>query len=188
MWICKYCKKQFDFTRTTEKGNHSKHCESNPNKFETYLKISKSSDKRFGCFQKFNVECFSCSKLFQVEEREKLFPSKEQYFCSRSCANSIGGKAKSKKYHGDETAHYTTVAWRYHQKKCLVCEESNVVAVHHLNENHDDNRPENLVPLCPTHHHYMHSKHKHLIEQKVLSYITEKWGALGESANPLQGI
>ena len=58
----------------------------------------------------------------------------------------------------------------------MVCGEKNVVAVHHVNENHDDNDPKNLVPLCPTHHIYMHSKHKYLIEDKVKNYIENKWG------------
>jgi len=32
-----------------------------------------------------------------------------------------------------------------------------IVAVHHINHNHSDNRPENLVPLCPNHHEMLHS-------------------------------
>jgi hypothetical protein len=69
---------------------------------------------------------------------------------------------------------YTDICWRYHQRECVVCGERLIVAVHHLNEIHDDNRPENLVPLCPTHHQYWHSRHKHLIEKVVLDYI-EEW-------------
>ena len=187
MWKCKHCSQEFNFSRTTEKGNHAKHCDKNPNRKSSYEKLSKSSDKRFGIFMNFSVLCQKCGNAHEVKEREKLFPSRTQYFCSRSCANSIGGKAKSDKYHYDEIASYTTVAWRHHERKCLVCEETNVVAVHHLNENHDDNRPENLVPLCPTHHQYMHSRHKHIIEDKVLQYI-KNWGMLRASVNPLQGI
>lgn len=100
-----------------------------------------------------------------------MHPIKERYFCSKSCANSTGGKAKAAKYHLYELAQYQTVCFRHHPKECVVCEEQNVVAVHHYNENHDDNRPENLVPLCPTHHIYMHSKHKYLIEDQVAEYV-----------------
>lgn len=176
MWKCRHCSNEFDFIRTTDKANHAKHCEQNLNRKNSYEKLSKSSNKRFGEFKIFVVKCESCCSEFEVKEREKLFPSKEKYFCSRTCANSVGGKAKSKKYHYDEVASYTTIAWRYHERKCLVCEEVNVVAVHHLNEIHSDNRPENLVPLCPTHHQYMHSKHKYLIEDKVSTYVKNKWG------------
>lgn len=180
MWKCRYCNQKFNYTRTTEKGNHTKHCMLNPNRKVFYENLHKAIDDSFidrlGKLTKFGVDCQSCGKTFEVEERQKLFPSKLQYFCSRNCANSVGGRAKAKKYHTDAVAHYTTVAWRHHERKCLICAEINVVAVHHLNENHNDNRPENLVPLCPTHHHYMHSKHKYLIEDIVLNYVKEKWG------------
>lgn len=58
-----------------------------------------------------------------------------------------------------------------HAKECVVCGENKIVAVHHYNNIHEDNRPENLVPLCPTHHAYMHSKYKKLIKQKVDEYV-----------------
>jgi len=176
MWKCKHCNIEFNFDRTSEKGNHSRHCSFNPNKKESYKKLSDSSNVRFGNFIDFAVNCDCCKKEFLVTEREKLFPSKSKYFCSRKCANSVGGKAKSKKYHFDEVATYVTVAWRYHDKKCVICNETNIVAVHHFNENHNDNNPKNLVPLCPTHHQYMHSKHKHLIENKIEDYVKNKWG------------
>lgn len=180
MWKCKHCNVEFNFTRTTEKANHSRHCKDNPKRLESYKKMKSSTNERFdrdlGVVKDFEVTCECCGIQFIVEEREKLFPSKQQYFCSRNCANSVGGRAKADKYHYDEVAHYTTVAWRHHERKCLVCGETNVVAVHHLNEDHNDNRPENLVPLCPTHHQYMHSKHKALIEEKVNEYVKDKWG------------
>ena len=36
----------------------------------------------------FKVTCFKCGKEFKVQEREKTFPKREKYFCSKSCANS----------------------------------------------------------------------------------------------------
>lgn len=180
MWKCKHCNQQFDYSRTTEKANHSRHCDLNPNKKASYAAIKKAlddrSDELLGEINVYQVECHECKKPFLVEEREKQHPVKDQYFCSRSCANSIGGRAKAEKHHTDDIAHYRTVAWRYHEKKCIVCNEENVVAVHHLNNNHDDNDPKNLVPLCPTHHQYVHSKFKYLVEDKIDRYIKDKWG------------
>jgi hypothetical protein len=175
MWKCKHCNKEFGFSTTSQKGNHSRHCASNPKKLESYEKIKEASD-RFHHKKLFDVKCFICERKFSVKEDSRKYPSKEKYFCSRSCANKIGGRAKAKKYHYDEVAHYSTVAWRYHERKCVCCDEKNVVEVHHLNENHDDNRPKNLVPLCPTHHRYVHSKHKSLIENKIAEYVKNKWG------------
>ena len=48
-----------------------------------------------------------------------------------------------------------------------------IVAVHHYNGNHDDDRIENLVPLCPTHHQYVHSKYKHLVQDTIDRYVEE---------------
>lgn len=180
MWTCKHCNHDFDFERTTDKANHSRHCDSNPKKHESYVAIKNALNARtiekHGKIKKYFVECQECGTSFQVKEREHQHPARDQYFCSRNCANAVGGRAKAEKHHNDDTAHYRTVAWRYHDKKCIVCDEENVVAVHHLNNNHYDNDPKNLVPLCPTHHQYVHSKFKHLVEDKIERYIKGKWG------------
>ena len=174
MWKCKHCDDSFSFETISEKANHSRWCNKNP-KRDSWNK-SRGVLNKFGQKKTYEVSCESCNKIFQVKEREKLHPQRTQYFCSRSCANSIGGKAKAAIHHADEEATYRTVAWRHHERKCLVCGEENVVAVHHLNEQHNDNRPENLVPLCPTHHQYMHSRHKEKIIDKVEAYIKNRWG------------
>ena len=66
---------------------------------------------------------------------------------------------------------YQSTCFFYHGKKCLICEESKIVAAHHVNGNHNDNRPENLVPLCPTHHQYVHSKHKNEVQPSIEKYL-----------------
>lgn len=178
MWKCKHCQNQFEYSSASEKANHSRWCLDNEKRLETQnLKRAqaRSLDHRLGVIQSFEVSCYVCSSTLIVKEREKQFPSKEKYFCSRSCANSCGGKAKSKKHHTDDSVKYTTVAWRYHKRKCCVCEETKIVAVHHLDENHSNNDPKNLVPLCPTHHQYMHSKYKFEIEEIVAAYVKDKW-------------
>lgn len=89
--------------------------------------------------------------------------------CSHSCSNK---QFRSGPNNGNwKENRYASTCFHYHKKKCVVCSETNIVAVHHMNENHNDNRPENLIPLCPTHHQYMHSRFKHLIENQVQEYI-----------------
>jgi len=92
--------------------------------------------------------------------------------CSRSCANKHFRSGENNGNWSGER--YQSVCFEYHEKKCVVCAEDKIVAVHHLNENHHDNRPENLIPLCPTHHMYMHSKYKYMVEHNVNDYI-DKW-------------
>lgn len=55
----------------------------------------------------------------------------------------------------------------------MVCDEDKIVAVHHLNEDHTDNRIENLIPMCPTHHQYMHSRYKSEIQHIVDEYVKQ---------------
>ena len=43
---------------------------------------------RYGEYKLFAVECNKCKTTFEVKEREKLFPQKDIYHCSRACANS----------------------------------------------------------------------------------------------------
>ena len=93
----------------------------------------------------------------------------EKTTCSKSCANTHFRKG----WQPDFISHYTTICWRYHEKRCVVCEEDKIVAVHHYDEDHENNDPANLIPLCPTHHQYMHSRFRVEIEQRVLDYILE---------------
>jgi len=60
-------------------------------------------------------------------------------------------------------------------EKCLEIEQylTNIVEAHHLDEDKTNNDPSNLIPLCPNHHQYWHSRYRHLVEDKVYSYIKE---------------
>ncbi len=84
---------------------------------------NKNTIKNKGEYKNFEVKCSTCSKLFLKLEREFLFPQKEKYYCTRSCANSriktdeikkrISLTLKTKnKIKKKETKIY----------KCLVCE------------------------------------------------------------------
>jgi hypothetical protein len=151
MWTCKHCKKSFDFSAVSERGNHTRWCNKNP-KRNNWNKFN-AGVKRFGKLIEFKVNCEECNKLFYVKEREKIFPKKDQYFCSRSCANSQGGKAKVEKCGliGDRS-----IAKKYYKFECAVCGENRVVDVHHIDENRDNNSPNNLIFLCPNHHALYH--------------------------------
>ena len=137
-------------------------------------------------------ECQYCSKKVNLPNLVKheticyLNPSKTKFCkvcnkpiknyksskgtCSHSCSNKLFAHLRNKP---EKYSRYQTICFTKHKKECIICGENKIVAVHHLNEDHNDNRIENLIPLCPTHHQYMHSKYKELIEEKVIVYITE---------------
>jgi hypothetical protein len=62
------------------------------NDIEYKATVEKANKKkaldRCGPIKEFVVSCFKCNTSLHVLEREKKFPAKEKYFCSRSCANS----------------------------------------------------------------------------------------------------
>jgi hypothetical protein len=46
------------------------------------------NNKKYGFRKDFTVKCCKCLKEFVVNEREKLHPVKEKYYCSRKCSNT----------------------------------------------------------------------------------------------------
>jgi len=111
--------------------------------------------------------CPVCKKEFSTKDGG----SAECATCSISCANTY---FRSGENHYNYTGNnYRTKCFSKHKKKCIICKEKLAVDVHHLDEDNSNNDINNLIPLCPTHHRYWHSKYKSLIEQKVLNYIKE---------------
>lgn len=90
--------------------------------------------------------------------------------CSYSCSNTHFSHIRNKP---EKYKSYITICFKHHEKKCIVCGEEKIVAVHHLNENKKDNRPENLIPLCHTHHHYVHSRYKDDVQPVIDEYVNK---------------
>lgn len=91
--------------------------------------------------------------------------------CSRSCANKHFRSGEDNgNWKGEK---YQSICFLHHEKKCVVCGEDKIVAVHHYDCNHDNNDPANLVPLCPTHHSYVHSRYVDLIKPVIDKYVIE---------------
>ena len=123
---------------------HQRHCFMNPDNLRLCLVCSKPiRNYRWG-----NETCgHGCSNI--------QFRSGEQN------GNWKGGIAYRKR------------AKRIHGSTCVVCGEDRVVDIHHLDGNAKNNDIRNLVPLCPTHHRYAHSEYLELIEEKILSFVSD---------------
>lgn len=176
MWKCKHCNQLFNFTRQTDKANHGKHCDKNPKKKESYAKIAESVKQRWnnelGIYKDFSVRCDCCGLEITVREREHTFPAKKQYFCSRSCANSVGGKAKVKKY---GVTGYGTIAERYYKRQCAVCGIDDILDIHHIDENRENFHPSNLIFLCPNDHYRLHRNNDERVKRVIEGHGTA-WG------------
>jgi len=117
--------------------------------------------------------CPICEKEFET----MLGHKREKIVCSHSCSNTYFRSGKSNpNYKGDEALHgkskYVLICFRNHEKKCVCCDEKNIVEVHHYDGNKNNDKPENLVPMCPTHHRYWHSRFRYTIKQIVDDYVT----------------
>jgi len=127
------------------------------------------------------VQCGQCGMVITKIPAHIKKSKSGLVFCNKSCSTSYNNTVcrtgedhphfKRALINGKNTSgHYRLICFKYHEKKCVVCEEKNIVTVHHFDENHENNDPSNLIPLCPTHHQYWHSRYKNLIESKVLEY------------------
>lgn len=90
----------------------------------------------------------------------------EKTTCSHSCSNTyFNGIIRN-----TNPTNYATICFRYHKKECIVCGENRIVEVHHFDEDHQNNSPENLIPLCPTHHKLYHSRFRKDVEPQIIQY------------------
>lgn len=113
--------------------------------------------------------CPVCGEPFetQIGNRE------ERTTCSHSCSNTYFRSGNNHPNWGklSETKnHYRRICFEHHKKECVICGENKIVAVHHYDENKKNNKPENLIPMCPTHHQYVHSQYKDEVIKKINNY------------------
>lgn len=110
-------------------------------------------------------KCPVCEKEFKVGKNQP----REKQTCSYACSNTFFRSGKNNANWKEES--YRTTCFLYHEKKCVICGEGKIVDVHHYDENNKNNSPENLIPLCPTHHTYWHSRFKDLVKDKIDDYV-----------------
>ena len=184
---CKYCKKECKTTQSHVQ--HEIRCKDNPDR------LINANNLVGVVFEKY--ECQYCSKLvgspsisrhekscFMNPENLKICPVcespikhyKDNDTCSYGCANTLFRSGANNGQYKSSGGNYRSICFLTHGKKCIVCGEEKIVAVHHMNENHEDHRPENLIPLCPTHHVYIHSKYREeilpIVEKFIRSYLS----------------
>ena len=149
---------------------------------EYKIKQAAKIDRNFGPIEEHKKVCERCNNEYVFIGRKLTKAFEISKFCSRSCANN------RKDWWKDNATKYTTITFNNWERKCVICGFDKIVEVHHLDENHNNNEPTNLVPLCPNHHQMVHSKWKCEVIEQINETVQNKWGALRVSTNPLQGI
>ena len=135
---CKWCHKKFENITGSALANHVRWCEKNPNRgkgLKEKLQASKEKDmlKKYGPYKDFEVECSNpnCQNKVIVYEREKKFPEKEHYFCSKHCAHSYSGscadseniKAGRKRFDKEHPRYWKHVNIEYETRLCAFCKK-----------------------------------------------------------------
>lgn len=124
-------------------------------------------------------KCPVCQTKFETIKGHK----REQHTCSIACSNTYFRSGEDNANYKDINEYdkrsrtfalkYRKICFDNHEHKCCVCEETKILDVHHFDENKFNNEPNNLIPICATHHNYLHSKYKDEIIDKVIKYREE---------------
>jgi hypothetical protein len=129
------------------------------------------------------VSCLLCHKPYSTWTLSKHIPKCQGIKTCPVCTGSFTGPSATCSYScankhfrtGENNGNwkgelYRSICFQYHKKECVVCGHDKIVAVHHYDENHENNDPKNLIPLCPTHHQMMHSNWAFEIQDTVDAY------------------
>ena len=142
-------------------------------KVSEYIEYHKLSTDHFDTKnRKYKIilkNCPVCNKEFQTQENHP----KEKQTCSYSCSNTYFRSGENNPNYNHANTNYRYICFKHHKKECVVCKEQNIVAVHHYDKNHNNNEISNLVPLCPTHHLYVHSEYEHLVINQINDYVAK---------------
>jgi len=121
--------------------------------------------------------CPVCENEFETKSGHK----KEKTTCSIACSNTYFRSGSDHpnfkdiseyedKRNGHLSKKYRKICFDNHEHKCVVCNEYKMLDVHHFDENKFNNEPENLIPICATHHNYLHSVYRDEVIDKVVEY------------------
>jgi hypothetical protein len=129
-------------------------------------------------YSRIKKECPVCNTLFEIIDNANA-----KITCSHSCSNTYFRSGKNHGNWKDITEYYhdlrnpilskkyRKICFDNHKHECVVCGEDKILDVHHYDGDRKNNNPNNLIPICPTHHNYIHSDYKELVINKVNEYI-----------------
>jgi hypothetical protein len=122
--------------------------------------------------------CPNCSKEFTVFSNRD---GNKKVTCSHSCANKyFSWKQGAKNYTGaSDSVNYRDILFNYLKDNnipigCVVCEELEVLDVHHIDEDRSNNEVDNLIVLCPTHHFSYHRYGTKVVVDKMLEHMDSR--------------
>lgn len=173
-FVCKYCNKNIDL-KIKSIECHEKTCKLNSVRIEkphiACEFCKKQIPEKFYYINRHNDTCkLNPKNMKYCLICKSYYTNRKSDTCSKKCHNE---SIILSNLDYQKILSYIIICFYFHKKECIICKEENIVHVHHFDGNHKNNNPENLVPLCGTHHGYMHhKKFRKLIVDKIIIYIT----------------
>lgn len=136
--ICPICGKEFEYISC--RTNKAKYCSRS-----CYYKSQRLKGSM-------DVICKCCGKIF------KDYPSHKRVFCSKECKR----KFELSVFKDSFCAAKNRLKYFGRMLKCEICgysEHKEILGVHHIDKNHNNNDLKNLIVVCPNCHSLEHSKH-----------------------------
>ena len=133
--VCPHCNTEQSGTVSVV-ANHIRWCKPKQDNFGIKKARLVSCDHQFGLVEDHSKICETCGGDFVWVGRKRTKAYERARFCSRSCAAKVGARI-----HADNircTTHYRYICFEHNDKKCLICGFSEMIVVHHLDENHEN--------------------------------------------------
>ena len=146
---CKYCRVEFYAKPSHLRMGFGKYC---------------SRDCQYkGLKTGVALDCYTCkAKIYRTKAKLEKSKSKK-YFCSKSCQtkwrNSYFSGEKHKNWKTGRGVDYRAIMLHTGKKEvCARCRtrDRRILAVHHVDHNHQNNDVKNLAWLCHNCHHEVH--------------------------------
>lgn len=145
---CEQCRKYFK-----KYAHHLKYNKLNGHK--TFCSTTCSNEyKKTGIL----IKCANCEKQVWKTKAVLKRSKSGKYFCSKHCAtivnNTVYKSAENNPNWAGGNSSYRKIALNAYGSFCRVCNYSieAILEVHHIDGNRKNNKLENLMVLCPTHH------------------------------------
>ena len=156
--VCETCKSPFEAKQKEINRGNAKYC-------SLTCSARRSREAREP-----NCSCAQCNKAIYITPHRKTSTKSGLHFCSQECKNiaqRIGGILVIDHYKNGISS-YREICFRTHGTVCVGCgydKHRDVLTAHHRDHDRSNNKPENLVPLCPTCHVEVHHGHRELVDQ-----------------------
>lgn len=99
----------------------------------------------------------------------------------RGCYSSIFQIEAVKEYNRRKLYNVENELYKKVTSECVLCGFDKIVDLHHLDHNHSNNAPSNLVGLCPNHHKMTHHRS---FQQEIYEQLTKKGFAARKPLDP----